>query len=144
MLDLGLFPASFSEPKTIFTFNVLRDYRLSNLEMHVCSHQYFQKLCRSTNSAFPHKVFNRYQELRHVSQQWRNLLHRRWHGFGFRRDPTMGNLLEPQPGSLGWVRGCIVPLYRDWSPPRRIQLPRRCHPQRRSYTCFSDVVSRDD
>lgn len=84
LLDLRLFSSSFTDPRTVFTFNVLRDYRHSNLEMHVSAHQYFQKLRRVTNSAFPHLVPNRYQELRRVSRQWRNLAYRRWHGYGMR------------------------------------------------------------
>lgn len=118
LIDLALFPASFLNPKTAFTFNVLRDYRLSNLEMHVSAYQYFQKLRRCTNSAFPHKALTRYQELRRVSRQWRNLLHRRWHGIGFRLDPLTGNLLEPKPGTLSlFCATCPQPginLPKDW------------------------------
>ena len=55
-LELGLFPASFETVRTVFTFAVLDDNLLSYLECHTTSSQYFQKLRRLTNPAFPHTV----------------------------------------------------------------------------------------
>lgn len=55
-LELGLFPASFHTIRTVFTFAVLDDNLLSYLECHTTSMQYFQKLRRLTNPAFPHTV----------------------------------------------------------------------------------------
>ena len=52
-LELGLFPASFDMVRTAFTFAVLDDNLLSYLECHTTSSQYFQKLRRLTNPAFP-------------------------------------------------------------------------------------------
>ncbi|KAF8961701.1 hypothetical protein BDZ97DRAFT_1759716 [Flammula alnicola] len=45
-LKMGLFPTSFIRIQTVFTFNVLKDYRLSNLECKTSSYQYYQKLRR--------------------------------------------------------------------------------------------------
>ena len=55
-LDLGLFPASFQSVQTAFTFSVLDDNMLAYLECHTTSNQYYQKLRRSTNPAFPDSV----------------------------------------------------------------------------------------
>ncbi|KAF8874326.1 hypothetical protein CPB84DRAFT_1690262 [Gymnopilus junonius] len=43
-LEMGLFPASFNRIRTVFTFNVLTDFRLSNLECKTSAYQYYQKL----------------------------------------------------------------------------------------------------
>ena len=81
-LDLGMFPASYINVWTVFTFGCLDDFRLSNLECKTSAYQYFQKICRLTNPAFPHTVPNRYIELLWVSRQWRNLKLHKWFKFG--------------------------------------------------------------
>ncbi|KAA1473524.1 hypothetical protein DENSPDRAFT_780026, partial [Dentipellis sp. KUC8613] len=78
----GLFPATFKSPKTAFTFQVLDEQRLDNLECKTTAFHFFGKLRRLTNPAFPHSVPNRYRELLRVSRQWRDLKYRRWHGWG--------------------------------------------------------------
>jgi len=52
----GLFPASFINPKTVFTFAVLDDFLLDNLECGTSAMNYYSKLRRTTSSAFPHLV----------------------------------------------------------------------------------------
>jgi len=92
-LDLQFFPASFKEIKTVFTFRCLDDFRLSNLECKTSAYQYFQRLRRLTNPAFPNSAPNRYAELRRVSRQWRNLKLRKWFGFGHRTEtPSRGQM----------------------------------------------------
>ena len=92
-LDLQFFPASFKEIKTVFTFRCLDDFRLSNLECKTSAYQYFQRLRRLTNPAFPNSVPNRYAELRRVSRQWRNLKLRKWFGFSHRMEtPGRGQM----------------------------------------------------
>jgi hypothetical protein len=86
-LDLQFFPASFKTIKTVFTFRCLDDFRLSNLECKTSAYQYFQRLRRLTNPAFPYSVPNRYAELRRVSRKWRNLKLWKWFGFGHRGEP---------------------------------------------------------
>ncbi len=83
-LDLEMFPASFQNVRTVFTFSCLDDFRLSNLECKTSAYQYFQKIRRLTNPAFPQAVPNRYGELLRVSRQWRNLKLRKWFQFGHR------------------------------------------------------------
>jgi hypothetical protein len=56
LLDMGLFPSSFKRIKTAFTFQVLDDFLLDNLECKTSAHHYYMKLRRLTSNAFPHTV----------------------------------------------------------------------------------------
>lgn len=56
LLDSGLFPASQRVPRTCFTFRVLDEFMLDNLECKVTAMSYYRKLRRITNPAFPHEV----------------------------------------------------------------------------------------
>jgi hypothetical protein len=51
-----IFPASFNRPKTAFTFRVLDDFLLDNLECSTSAMNYYSKLQRMTSSMFPHLV----------------------------------------------------------------------------------------
>ncbi|KAG2155980.1 uncharacterized protein EDB93DRAFT_1239103 [Suillus bovinus] len=83
MFRHGFFPASFNKPKTVFTFRVLNNFLLDNLE---CS------------------TSDRYRELMRVTRQWRQLKTMKWHGFGHRSNAlNTGDLALfcptcPQPG----------------------------------------------
>jgi hypothetical protein len=56
MLELGFFPASFKRSRTFFTFRLLDDFRLDNLESKTSAYQYYAKLRRVTSPAFPHST----------------------------------------------------------------------------------------
>lgn len=56
MLQAGLFPTSYKIIKSAFTFQVLDDFRLANLECKTSAYHYYQKLCRMTSPAFPTAV----------------------------------------------------------------------------------------
>jgi hypothetical protein len=56
LLEMGLFAASFKRIKTAFTFGVLDDFLMDNLECKTSALHYFSKLQRVTCSAFPHTV----------------------------------------------------------------------------------------
>jgi hypothetical protein len=56
LLKMGFFPSSFTRIRTVFTFQVLDDYRRDNLVCNTTAYQYFKKLRRVTSSAFPHTV----------------------------------------------------------------------------------------
>ena len=79
-LKMGLFATSFERIQTVFTFEVLKDFRLSNLECKTTAYQYYQKLRRLTCPAFPKAVLNRYRELRRLSREYRNLKLWKIHG----------------------------------------------------------------
>lgn len=104
LIDLQMLPASYEKIRTVFTFQCLDDYRLSNLECKTTAYQYFQRLRRLTNPAFPRSVPNRYNEFLRCTRQWRDLKLRKWFGFGHRHlAPSRGSLALfcaacPQPG----------------------------------------------
>jgi CxC2 like cysteine cluster associated with KDZ transposases len=56
MIMVGLFPATFQNPKTAFTFQVLEDFHLDNLECKTTPSQFFSRLRRLTNDEFPNTV----------------------------------------------------------------------------------------
>ena len=56
ILDLGYFPATTQRPRTMFTQRVLDDFLLSNKECKTSARNYYNKLRRTTNDAFPHMV----------------------------------------------------------------------------------------
>lgn len=55
-LRMGFFPSTYHNIKTIFTFQLLDDYLLDNLECKTSANHYFSKLRRSTSMAFPTSV----------------------------------------------------------------------------------------
>ena len=56
MLRMRLYPSTYKNIKTLFTYALLDDYLLENLECQTSGLHYFQKLRRMTNKAFPHLV----------------------------------------------------------------------------------------
>lgn len=103
LLNMRLYPASYSNINTVFTFDVLNNNWLDNLECKSSIYQYHQKLRRTTSSAFPDHVSNRYPELRRVSRQWRNLKMRKWFGHIDNSKPQRTSMALfcaacPQPG----------------------------------------------
>lgn len=56
LMTAGLFPATFRNPKTAFTFRVLEDFHLDNLECKTTPSQFFSRLRRLTNDEFPNSV----------------------------------------------------------------------------------------
>ncbi|KAG1722960.1 uncharacterized protein EDB91DRAFT_1255823 [Suillus paluster] len=104
MFRHGFYPASFNKPKTVFTFRVLDDFLLDNLECGTSAMNYYSKLRRMTSSMFPHLVPDQYRELMRVARQWRQLKSMKWHGFRHSSDnPNARDLALfcpacPQPG----------------------------------------------
>lgn len=56
LLRAKLFPASFKNPKTAFTFEVLDQFRLDALECKTAAMNFMSKIGRITNEAFPSQV----------------------------------------------------------------------------------------
>ncbi|KAG1869632.1 hypothetical protein F4604DRAFT_1881481 [Suillus subluteus] len=115
MFRHGFFPASFNRPKTAFTFSVLDDFLLDNLECGTSAMNYYSKLRRMTSSMFPHLVpvilCLLHQPDMILTRHWRQLKTMKWHGFGHRSDiPSTGELALfcpacPQPGINVLVAG---------------------------------------
>ncbi|KAN0127856.1 hypothetical protein V8E53_014303 [Lactarius tabidus] len=98
----GLFPAIFHNPKTVFTFWVLEDFHLDNLECKTTPSQFFSCLRRLTNYKFPNTVPDQYWELLRVKR----------FGFGYEENE------EPKPGLMAvFCALCAQPrinLPEDW------------------------------
>ena len=56
LMAAGLFPATFRNPKTAFTFQVLEEFHLDNLECKTTPSQFFSCLRRLTSAEFPNTV----------------------------------------------------------------------------------------
>ncbi|KAH9173120.1 hypothetical protein EDB89DRAFT_2114027 [Lactarius sanguifluus] len=108
----GLFPATFQNPKTAFTFRVLEEFHLDNLECKTTPSQFFSHLRRLTSNEFPNTVPDRYQEFLRLSRQWRVLTSRKQFGFGYKANE------EQKPGSMAiFCALCAQPginLPEDW------------------------------
>ena len=78
LLDLHLYPASYDNIKTVFTFSCLDDHRYDYLECKSSHYQYHNKLRRLTCPEYPDAAPNRYAELCRVARQWRNIKYRKW------------------------------------------------------------------
>jgi hypothetical protein len=55
-LQVGLFPASLQNIKTVFTFGALDDFRMDNLECKTAALNYWHKIVRVTSNEFPKSV----------------------------------------------------------------------------------------
>jgi len=55
-LKMGLFPASLQNIKTVFTFGVLNDFQMDNLECKTAALNYWHKIVRFTSHQFPESV----------------------------------------------------------------------------------------
>ena len=56
LMATGLFLATFRNPKTAFTFRVLEEFHLDNLECKTTPSQFFSRLRRLTSDEFPNTV----------------------------------------------------------------------------------------
>jgi CxC2 like cysteine cluster associated with KDZ transposases len=56
LLRSGLFPATFKQIETLFTFSVLEDFLADNLECKTTAQQYYSKLQSMTSKMFPNSV----------------------------------------------------------------------------------------
>jgi hypothetical protein len=91
-----LVPTSFSRIRTLFTADVLDQFRYANLEMKASAYQFFQMLRRNTSPMAPATVVNFYHELRRMSRLWRWMKRQKWAGYGHKTADPM----KPEPGEL--------------------------------------------
>ena len=109
-----LVPATFSNYRTLFTFAVLDDFQISNLECKASAYQYFQKLQRQTCLMALARTPNLYQELLRISPVWRWLKKKKWAGHGH----MLSKFNQVAPGELAnFCPACPQPginLPADW------------------------------
>ncbi|KAI0259909.1 hypothetical protein BC834DRAFT_832577, partial [Gloeopeniophorella convolvens] len=82
LFAMGLLPATFRTVEIIFTFTVLDDFLVDNLECKTTGQTYYSKLQTITHSMFPHHVPTQYKQLQRASRQWRDLTNRKRAGYG--------------------------------------------------------------
>lgn len=112
---MRLMPASFTIFKTMFTFDVLEDFRLANLECKTSAYQYYQLLRRKTEPLAPQIVVERYAELRRLSRCWRWLKKLKWGG----RNKTR----ESDGNAIGEVRTAELAPFCPCCPQPGVNLP---------------------
>ncbi|KAN0078144.1 hypothetical protein V8E55_010201 [Tylopilus felleus] len=105
LLRCRLFPSTTMKPQTAFTFDVLDQFLIDELECKTLASSFYSKLRRLTNSTFPDSLPDRYWELMRVSRMWRDLNSRKRAGLGHdtEQNPGNGDLAIfcpacPQPG----------------------------------------------
>ncbi|KAJ7857401.1 hypothetical protein B0H13DRAFT_1902265 [Mycena leptocephala] len=72
-LALGLFPASYSTPKTVFTWTVMKEFHIHCLTSKKSPYDYVKALCKLTDNAFAPDVTDRYREFLFAYRIWRYL-----------------------------------------------------------------------
>lgn len=72
LLDMGLYPASQQRFKTCFTFDVLDDFVLDNLECKTSASNFYTRLRRVTDPVFPDRVPVGLNRLHCIPQLTRN------------------------------------------------------------------------
>ncbi|KAF7293652.1 hypothetical protein MIND_01145100 [Mycena indigotica] len=68
-----LFPASFKEPRTAFTFGVLKQFQVHMLASKKSAYDYIKALCQLTDNEAPDAVEKRYREFLFACRLWRYL-----------------------------------------------------------------------
>ncbi|KAH9162546.1 hypothetical protein EDB89DRAFT_1860727, partial [Lactarius sanguifluus] len=122
LLQAGLFPSTFKQIETLFTFSVLEDFITDNLECKTIAQQYYSKLQSMTSKMFPNNVQNHYKQLLRALCQWHDLRSRMESGLGHQpegeRSPYGAMAIFcpacPQPG---------INLPKDWKtlyPPNQL------------------------
>ncbi|KAF7367681.1 hypothetical protein MSAN_00831800 [Mycena sanguinolenta] len=73
LIAVRLFPATWKQPKTVFTFTVLQQFHIHSLTSKKSAYDYVRALAKLTDSTFPQDVANRYREFQHTYRIWRYL-----------------------------------------------------------------------
>ncbi len=82
LMACRLMPASFQRTRTLFSTQLLDNFRLANLEMKASAYQFYQLLRRVTLPMAPSEVVDLYNEFRRMSRLWRWMKKLKWSGFG--------------------------------------------------------------
>ena len=127
LLHAKLFPATFKNPKTVFTFEVLDHFWIDALECKTAAMNFMSKLGRITNEAFPSQVpvsgpmvgwcshtydmvQDHYRELLSVSRQWWDLHNR------IRARVVHDQTDHPVEGGLA-----LFTMFTIWYPPSSLK-----------------------
>ena len=106
LLRLSLYPCTTERPRTVFTFRLLEDFDLENLETKASAQSFYTKLRRITNNISPQSVPDRYRELMRVLREWRNLMSLKRMGYGH---TAASEMLPPAGGLALFCPACPQP-----------------------------------
>ncbi|KAI0644659.1 hypothetical protein C8Q79DRAFT_1001927 [Trametes meyenii] len=98
LLEQGLFPASWKEPRSAFTLSLMKSFNLLSLQTHCSAQDFYQFLRRMTDNVAPDSVSDRYRELSQAAREFAFLRQCR------RAGQNPGQAL--QPGSLAVLCPC--------------------------------------
>ena len=118
LLRLSLYPCTTERPRTVFTFRLLNDFDLENLETKASAQSFYAKLRRITNNVSPHLVPDRYRELMRVLREWRNLMSLKRSGYGHHTSESTSQMPPPQGGLALFCPACPQPainLPQSWA-----------------------------
>ncbi|KAJ7710868.1 hypothetical protein B0H17DRAFT_1324341 [Mycena rosella] len=73
LMLVGLFPASFNSPKTVFTWRVMKQFHIHCLASKKSAYDYVKALCKLTDNAFATQIKDRYREFQFAYRIWRYL-----------------------------------------------------------------------
>ncbi|PPQ94598.1 hypothetical protein CVT25_010606 [Psilocybe cyanescens] len=107
LVSCRLLPASFTRIRTLFSVQLMDQFRLFNLELKALAYQFYILIRRMTMPIGRADIVNLYHEFRRMSCLWRWLKKLQWAGYGHKqedpRNPPAGSLSLycptcPQPG----------------------------------------------
>ncbi|KAF9548795.1 hypothetical protein CPC08DRAFT_593260, partial [Agrocybe pediades] len=111
-------PSSFKRIRTLFSTDLLDNYRLCNLELKASAYHFYNFLRRITTPLAPSDVVNIYDEFRRMTRLWRWTKKLKWAGYGHNnKDPLQAGKGElanfcvacPQDGKN------LPPDWKQWS-----------------------------
>ncbi|KAJ7476287.1 hypothetical protein B0H11DRAFT_1727305 [Mycena galericulata] len=73
LVAVRLFPATFIQPKTAFTFNVLKQFHIHSLTSKKSAYDYVKALTKLTDNSQPQSITDRYREFLFAHRIWRYL-----------------------------------------------------------------------
>lgn len=96
LLRFDLYPATITDPNTVFTFSVIDHYHYQSLQGKISMYDYYTSLERMTDNTGTQKIRDRYKAFMRVVAQWRHLKMLQRAGRGHHPDGACGT----KPGEL--------------------------------------------
>ncbi|KAH6874855.1 hypothetical protein BKA70DRAFT_1479844 [Coprinopsis sp. MPI-PUGE-AT-0042] len=118
LMRAKLFPATFTKPKTAFTFSVLKQYHIHHLESAESAYSFIAALRRLTDPFFFEDAADPYDQFRDVFKMWKILLAEKHCGHNHNIDSV---LIDRPPGHL--AIGCPTCPEQNVNTDRTVQWP---------------------
>ncbi|KAJ6548309.1 hypothetical protein B0H10DRAFT_1969200 [Mycena sp. CBHHK59/15] len=100
-----LFPATSTDPATAFTFGILKEFSLHNLESKKAAYDYLGALLRLTDNGFTADVPNPYANFLRIVRVWNHLTLKKRAGQMYYIDGLLPH--RPPRNLLVWCPGCL-------------------------------------